>query len=81
MIVLKEEIAKSEESVGGELIGGPRAFAFEIEESGAKVGTAGDGCGFGEVEMSVVGGLKVGAAKVGDVAGGGKIGVARVPFE
>ena len=72
---------ESQQAAGGELVERPVAVSFEFEPTGAKIVAAGDGRGFGEIELGIVGTLKMWTAEVGDLAAGGEMRVAGIPSE
>ena len=56
-------------------------MSLKFEDTGAKIAAAGDGCGFGEVELGIVGSLEMRTAEVCNLTAGRDMRVAGVPLE
>src|SRR5208282_6181791 len=81
LVVAPAQIAKREQSVAGKLIEGPLALAFEFEGAGAEIMAAGDGSGFGEIELRIIRAAQMRTAKIGDLATGREMRAAGIPAQ
>src|ERR1700693_1436573 len=59
LIVLPGEIVDGEQNVADEMIKGPVAMSPEFKHAGAQLAATGDGRGFSQVDLGVVGTLKM----------------------
>src|ERR1022692_1398816 len=81
LIVLPGQVAQDKQAIGGELIEGPVAVSLELDNTAAKIVAAGDGGGFREVELCIVGSLQMRMAEVCDLPAGREMRVPGVPLE